>query len=227
MVAGTPQIHIEGDRLHVPTTALDQAGFRAWVKSDAFPDDVRASYVQGEVFLETSPEATETHNKVKAAVTTDLVQIVRSERVGEAYCDGTLLTHEGAGVSTEPDFTFAKWEAFDSGRLRLVQKANRIDDYVELQGTPDLVVEIVSDSSEHKDLVALRDSYFAAGIPEYWVIDARGPAIRFEILTRSAEGYVARSPTGQPQASGVFRRSFRVERERNRIGRWEYRLGTE
>lgn len=219
-----PQIHIEGDRLRVPVTALELAGFREWVKSPEFPEGVRASYVGGEVFLEMSPEATETHNKVKAAITADLVQVVRSEPLGEAYCDGVLLTHPAAGVSTEPDFLFATWEAFESGRLRFIKKANRDDDYIELEGTPDLVVEIVSDSSVKKDLVALREGYFAAGIPEYWTIDARGESLIFQILMRTEDGYVAGSGPEEPQTSRVFERSFRLERTRNRAGRWDYRL---
>lgn len=224
MGLAAPQIHIEGDRLHVPATVLELAGFRDWVKSPEFPDGVRASYVSGEVFLEMSPEAGEIHNKVKSAVTADLVQIVRSEQLGEAYCDGMLFTHVNAGISTEPDFLFATWEAFESERLRLVEKANRDDDSIELVGTPDLVVEILSDSSVKKDNVALRDAYCAAGIPEYWTIDARGESVRFQILAWTEDGYVASSAPEEPQTSRVLRRRFRIERSVNRLGRWEYRL---
>ena len=171
MARATPQIHIEGDRVRVPATTLRHSGFREWIKSSEFPEGVRATYASGQVFVEMSPEATETHNKVKLAISTDLLQLVRSERLGEAYADGTLLTHVGAAISTEPDFLFATWEAFESGRLRLIEKANRHDDYIELEGTPDLVVEIVSDSSQTKDLVTLRAHYHAAGVPEYWLVD--------------------------------------------------------
>ena len=224
MAAVVPAIHVEGDRLSLPPSALDHPGFRAWVKSPAFPEDVRASWVRGEVFLERSPESAESHNKVKLALTTDLAQLVRSEECGEVFCDGMLLTHAGAALSTEPDLILATWEAFDSGRLRLVEKSDRQGEFVELEGTPDLVVEIVRDSSQRKDLIALREAYFRAGIPEYWIIDARCDALRFEILGRSAEGYLARSVASGDPASAVLGRAFRLTRQRNRAGRWDYRL---
>jgi Uma2 family endonuclease len=224
MARGTPQIHIDGDRIRVPATSLRHSGFRDWLKSDELPEGGRATFASGQVFLEMSPESTETHNKVKTAVTVGLALLVQAEQLGEAYSDGTLLTHVGAAVSTEPDFVFASWEAFESGRLRLIEKANRSDDYIELEGTPDLIVEIVSDSSETKDLVTLREHYYAAGVPEYWIIDARSDAVRFRILSRTEEGYVAVAEATQSQPSRVLGRTFRIERTRNRAGRWEYRL---
>lgn len=227
MARSTWHIHVEGDRIRVPVTTLRHSGFRDWVKSTEFPKAARATYASGQVFVEMSPEATESHNKVKSAITADLVQLVRAEQLGEAYSDGTLLTHVGAAVSAEPDFLFAGWEAFESGRLRLIEKADRSGDYAELEGTPDLIVEIVSDSSETKDLVTLRDRYYAAGIPEYWIVDARGDTIRFQILSRTDEGYAALAAATQPQASRVLGRVFRIERARNRVDRWEYRLVTQ
>jgi len=224
MARAIPHIHIEGDRVSVPATTLRHSGFREWVKSSEFPEGVRATYASGQIFVEMSPEATETHNKVKTAVTASLAQLVQSEQLGEAYSDGTFFTHVGAAVSTEPDFLFATWESFESGRLRLIEKANRSDDYIELEGTPDLVVEIVSDSSQKKDLVTLRDHYYAAGVPEYWIIDARGDAVRFQVFARTDQGYVSAREATEPQTSRVLGRTFRIERARNRVGRWDYRL---
>ena len=43
-----------------------------------------------------------------------------------------------------------------------------------MEGTPDMVLEILSDTSEQKDLVDLPANYQTAGIPEFWRIDARG-----------------------------------------------------
>ena len=37
----------------------------------------------------------------------------------------------------------------------------------------------------------LRAAYFDAGIPEYWLIDANGPKIKFEILVHQPRGYRA------------------------------------
>ena len=39
------------------------------------------------------------------------------------------------------------------------------------RGVPDLVIEIISQSSAHKDRVVKYEKYLAAKVPEYWVVD--------------------------------------------------------
>ncbi len=211
------------DRVHVPATVFDHAGFRRWVKSDEFPEGASASFIEGEVLFEVSPEAFDSHNKPKSEITATLVRLVREADLGETFADRMLLTHEEAALSTEPDFVFASWRAFESGRLRLVGKANRPDDAVELEGAPDLVVEIVSDHSVRKDNELLRDAYHHAGIAEYWLIDAR-EGLSFVILRHAPGGYEPAAPDGQPQPSAVLGRTFHLSRDKNRLGRWRYRL---
>jgi Uma2 family endonuclease len=218
-----PALSIEGDRLRMPSYAWSHPGFRRWLRSPCFPDGVRATYVEGEVFLEMSPESIESHNKVKTAVTAAIATIVEDEDLGEVYSDRALLSHPAAGVSTEPDLMFASWRAFEAGALTLIPRAGD-SDFIELEGTVDLVVEIVSDSSVRKDLKELRGGYAAAGIPEYWIIDARGPDLRFEIHLGS-DGYQPSSET-ERQWSGVLGYAFVLRRDRNRAGRWRYRLQT-
>lgn len=154
------------DRVIVPDTAFDHAGYRAWVTSDVYPERVRTTYVRGEVLVEMSPESLEAHSKVKAAVTATLVSFVREHDLGEVYPDGALVTHEEASLSCEPDLTFVSWAAFDEGRVQLVRRAGDGSDYIEILGSPDLVVEIVSDSSVKKDTRLLREAYRLAGVRE-------------------------------------------------------------
>lgn len=216
-------IHIE-ERIGIPRSALELDGFRRWATSDRFPEKLRAAFVDGELFLEMSPQELEGHAKVKAALGAALWKLVEDEDLGELYPDQTLLTHPGAGLSCEPDGLFASWATFESGRLRRVEKASRDDRFVELEGTPDLVVEVVSDSSVRKDTVALREAYAAAGIAEYWVIDARGDDVSFQILHLAGDRYQTLAPDGAAQRSQVFGRSFLLERTRNRMGYFRYRL---
>lgn len=51
-----PKIVIE-DRVMVPRAALDHEGYRAWVKSDEYPERLRTAFVAGEVFVEMTPES--------------------------------------------------------------------------------------------------------------------------------------------------------------------------
>lgn len=217
-------LSIDGDRLRVPASALEHAGFRAWVKSDDLAEGIRATFARGEVFVEVTPESIDSHSQVKAAVQFGVELVVRRDDLGEVYPDGVLLTHEEAALSAEPDLSFASWATLSSGRLRFAPKSDRPDDAVELVGTPDLVVEVVSDSSVRKDLAVLPAAYAAADIPEYWIIDARGESLRFEILSLGADGYEPRSPAGGEQWSAVLGRGFTLSRRRNRVGRWRYEL---
>ena len=42
-----------------------------------------------------------------------------------------------------------------------------------------------------KDTKRLREAYHRAGVPEYWLVDARGQEIVFQILIWQKEDYVA------------------------------------
>jgi Uma2 family endonuclease len=118
---------------------------------------------------------------------------------------------------------FASFATLEAERLRPVTRAGR-EDSVELEGTPDLVVEVVSDSSVRKDRVALREAYHGAGVPEYWIIDARGESVDFEILWLESDGYRASAEPASAQPSRVLARTFRIDRERDRLGQWRYQL---
>jgi Uma2 family endonuclease len=86
------------------------------------------------------------------------------------------------------------------------------------------VLEIVSDSSTRKDLVRLKPAYERAGIPEYWVIDARADRIAFEILTLDGGVHQPSAPADVPQTSRVLGARFELHRARNRLGRFTYTL---
>jgi Uma2 family endonuclease len=213
------------DRVTVPDTAFDHDGYREWVVTQ--PPGVRTTYVCGEVLVEMSPESLETHNQVKLAVTLGLGLFVRDHDLGVVYPDGALVTHEGAGVSAEPDLTFVSWAAFDDGRVRLQPRAGDAADFIEIVGSPDLVVEIVSDGSVGKDTRLLRAAYASAGIREYWLIDARGADIVFDILVNRHGTFEASAASDGAPVSNVLGGRWRLTRHTNRAGRSAYRLDRE
>jgi Uma2 family endonuclease len=65
----------------------------------------------------------------------------------------------------------------------------------------DLVMEIVSDSHRHHDLVTKRNEYAGAGIPEYWIIDPEDETITVFVLKPK------RKTDGE---HGVFRKGERA-----------------
>jgi Uma2 family endonuclease len=210
--------------IRIPPTATTLAGFREWISSDKFPDYCRASYIQGEIVLDMSPEELETHNKIKYELSYAIIKLNKELDLGEFHGDGMLLLNDAAGLSTEPDGAFVTWESYEAGRVRLIERERRPGQYTELQGTPDWVLEVVSQSSVEKDTKSLREAYHRAGVPEYWIIDARSEAIDFQVLRYRRDRYVAVSPREGWLRSRVFGRGFLLERQRNRQGRWNYTL---
>jgi Uma2 family endonuclease len=208
----------------LPTSAMTHDGFRAWAMSDDAPEFGRVSFLGSEIFIDMSQERIDTHVVVKGEVDRVLATWVRKADLGRFFPDGTLVSNPAAGVSNVPDAVFVSRESFASGRVRLTPRPNG-PGFGELAGTPDLVVEILSDSSVQKDTVKLRQLYFRAAIPEYWLIDARGDDLRFQILTLAADDY-AEAPPGRGGwvRSTVFGRRFRLRREIDEFGLWLYTL---
>ncbi|MER3485893.1 MAG: hypothetical protein C4345_07940, partial [Chloroflexota bacterium] len=55
-------------------------------------------------------------------------------------------------------------------------------------GPPDLIIEVVSEDSEHRDRVDKFNEYEAAGVPEYWIVDNRPQRRRAYFYRLGAEG---------------------------------------
>jgi len=214
-----------GDRVRVPSDVFELDRFRAWAHSDEFPTTGRISFLAGEVDVDMSPEEIESHNKVKTALTADLFLWNRKSNLGEVFSDGTFFVNESCGLATEPDLMFCSWQNFKNGSTRLREWAEGSNRFVELAGSPDLVVEVVSRSSVRKDTKVLFDLYFQAGVLEYWLIDARGIEIDFRLLTRRTKqfGAVVANEDGFVHSS-VLGGDFRLTRSQNELGRFDYSL---
>jgi Uma2 family endonuclease len=213
------------DTVDIPDTACTLEGFRAWALSRDFPERGRIDYLAGSIEVDMSPEELRTHVLVKTAIGVTLHELVARRETGNVYIDGARVSSPAGRLSVEPDVVVVLWDSLDAERIREVPSP-RTGKYMELEGAPDLVVEVVSDSSIGKDLRRLPPLYAAAGIPELWLVDARGrKGIRFDIRTLEADGYRRVEPdeggwTFSPQL-GV---RFRLRQLEPRPGRRSYRL---
>ncbi len=108
----------------------------------------------------------------------------------------------------------------------MVPKSNGENDrYVELEGAPDLIVEIVSDSSVRKDTKRLPKRNWQAGVREFWLVDARRDPVVFRIQQRGESGYEPAPSNAQSyQYSAVMDVWYKLERTRNQRERWQYTL---
>src|SRR2546427_7527416 len=210
-----------GDPARIPKAVVALSSFRRWARSSHFPRHGRLAFLAGELWVDLSPEELYGHNQVKGEISTVMGALVKKRRLGRFFHDRTLLSHVRAGLSTEPDGVFLTWEAWESKRIRLVRGS---EGYMELKGTPDMTLEVVSKSSVRKDTVVLRRLYWQAGIPEYWLVDARGEKLSFEILRRARSGYLESPRRSGWQRSSVFGKSFKLSRSLDKLGYPEYTL---
>ena len=220
---------VESMPVEVPRGALTHAGFREWAVSDEFPETGSIAYIKGAILLDMTAERLK-QNDVKTYISRGVLNLVVKERLGRFYSDKTLLTNVRAGVSNEPDGMYASWDTLRSGRLVPVLRSPHQETpemSKELEGTPDWVLEVVSPTSVRKDTKLLRGAYFDAGIPEYWLADAVRERAELSVLVRGGSGYeAAQERKGGWQWSPVFERWVRLDRERDPLGEWSYRLRT-
>lgn len=180
------------------------------------------SYLNGEVWVDLSMEQLFSHNRVKTQFTVVLGGLVETGGLGYFFSDRTLFSNSDAIVSTEPDALFVTYDSVSSGHVRWVEGTD--EGYVEVEGTPDMVLEIVSKTSVRKNMVTLRGLYWRAGVREYWLVDARGELPQFHILRHTAEGCVAAETREGWLQSEVFGREFRFTRQTDPLGHPQYTL---
>jgi Uma2 family endonuclease len=207
--------------LTVPQAATSSlSAFREWAGDNDLPKNAKLFYYRGEVWVEMGKEQIFSHVAAKTEFTRVLAGLVKIEKLGTYLTDGVLVTNEDAGLSCNPDSVFVSRESFESGKTTLAPGVD--GGFVELVGSPDMVLEVVSASSEKKDTETLLEAYFEAGVREYWLADARGEAVDFRIYRRGPRAFVATRKQHDWLKSVVFGRSFRLVRSEDVVGNPEF-----
>jgi len=137
------------------------------------PEDKRYEILDGELSMVPAPNIR--HQRVSKRIEMALIRQVEEKGLGEildAPCD-VLLSNENV---VQPDILFVRKE-----RLAIIGEAN-------IPGPPDLVIEILSPHTRHKDLTIKRKIYARFGIYEYWIVDPDAATV--EVLTCKESGYV-------------------------------------
>ncbi len=212
----------EEGSVSIPSWVIDINSFRQWTESADFPDQGSIWWLCGDVWIDMTKEQIFTHNHLKTRVVSKLDALVEKSDLGLMLSDGVLLSNFEADICGNPDGTFILKQTLESDLIRLIE--GREGGYVEIQGSPDMVLEIVSRSSVHKDYDVLRKAYWEAGIREYWLIDARKAPLKFEILRHTPRGYVATRKQEGWVKSSVFGKSFRLTQRTNALGHPEFKL---
>ncbi len=218
--------------IFIPKDAFSFDGFQDWCFSDAFPETGRIDYLGGTIELElnqagTRPEDLFTHNAVRSEIGARLHILLSDQDLGEVFSKGARVVAPEAQISFEPDLAVVFQQSLETGRVRYTGISGGVPERLrEIEGAPDLIVEVLSDTSSAKDSRRLPSFYAQAGIPELWLIDARGEDLRFDVHELEDGQY--RRLDADPERwilSPCLGRVFRlIRRSTQRPGVWRYNL---
>jgi Uma2 family endonuclease len=212
----------ESEEVIIPEWVVDLKSFRQWAHSEDLPEKGKVGFLGGQVWVDMSQEQIFSHLLVKTQFTVVLGGLVAEQRMGLFLADGLLLSNAGANMAGNPDATFISKKSLEKEAVRFLE--GKRGGFVEIEGSPDMVLEVVSHSSVRKDTVLLRKAYWEAGVREYWLVDARKEPLSFEILRHTPKGYVATRHKEGWLKSAVFEKAFRLTQRQNDLGHPEYTL---
>ncbi len=118
-------------------------------------DDKQYELIDGELL--TTPSPVPNHQRISRKLEFILEKFVTENNLGEIFdapCD-VYLDDENV---IQPDILFISLD-----RLAIIGEKN-------IQGAPDLAVEIISENSAYKDMVQKKRLYARFGVKEYWVV---------------------------------------------------------
>ena len=122
-----------------------------------FPNDgKRYELIEGDRYVTPAPRTK--HQRICTNLVTFLNEYVRRQERGVVFCPPTDVVLSQMDV-VQPDLLFISRE-----RTSIITKEN-------IQGAPNLVVEILSESTRRTDEIIKRKLYEKHGVPEYWIID--------------------------------------------------------
>ena len=204
---------------HIPHWVIDHESFRRWARSNAFPERGQFFYLDGTFWVDLSME-TLIHNQIKNAILIVLGSIVTNEALGRVLGDRMMLTHPGAGLSCEPDLMFIANASLHDGAV-ILREGNTS---LEVEGSPDMALEVVSKSSVQKDTVAFKELYARAAIAEYWIVDSTAEKPELVIYRLTDGKYLTVRRQDGWVKSKVFGRSFRLTSRKDAQGMSQFEL---
>lgn len=214
------------NQIDIPPGIDTLDAFRRWTHSENFPEEGRINWIRGKLEIEMAADNIFWHSSPKSEISGSLYAPVKERDLGIIFVDRTRVVLPNVDLGCEPDLLFVSHESISTGRVRFIPTADKKpDSYLEVEGPPDMVLEVVSDSSVAKDTQRLFHDYYAGGVREYWLVDARGDELSFQIYTRGPDQFVpAETDDAGYQHSDVFDTWYTFSRSRDQHNLWRYDL---
>ena len=146
------------------------------------PEDKRYELHDGDLILVPSPN--QPHQNASLEIATEIKLLVRRTGIGSVFVAPFDVVFSDTDV-VQPDVIFVSRE-----RAHIVTRDN-------IQGAPDLAIEVLSPSTAHRDRTFKRALYARHGVREFWMVDTDTHTI--EVLLLGKGGYKVISVFGAGQ----------------------------
>ncbi len=135
------------------------------------PEDKRYELIEGELLI--TPSLATYHQWILKNIGYELESFIRAQKIGRVfYAPGDVYLDDENVL--QPDILFISKE-----RLNIIGEKN-------VQGAPDLVVEILSESTAYRDMVKKKKLYAKFGVKEYWIVDPEEKTVEIYSLKEGA-----------------------------------------
>ena len=134
------------------------------------PDDERYELLDGELVMVPAPRTT--HQSVALDLAAAINSHAKKRFLGRAFIAPTDVVLSDTTV-LQPDILFVSAE-----RAHIITEAN-------VQGAPDLVVEVLSPSTAERDTTTKRALYYRHGVREFWLVDTDAKTVAVLLRGRS------------------------------------------
>ena len=153
------------------------------------PEDERYELLDGELVMSEAPRIIHQRSNVK--LVSRMEWFVEEGDLGEVFHAPTDVYLSDTAV-VQPDLLFISNE-----RAHIITEQN-------IQGAPDLVVEILSPSTANRDWTTKRDLYARHGVKELWIVDPDAKILWTMLLSDGDFGNMTVYGEGQTAASTVL-----------------------
>lgn len=130
-------------------------------------DEKRYELIDGELLM--TPSQITNHQRISRRLEFILEKFITENKLGELFYAPYDVYFDNANV-VQPDILF-----ISKDRLHIIGEKN-------VQGAPDLVIEIISENSAYRDMVLKKKLYAKFGVKEYWIVIPEGEEIEIYTL---------------------------------------------
>lgn len=134
-------------------------------------DGERYELIEAELIMNPSPVTY--HQWISRKIEFELEKFVEEKKLGCVF-DAPLDVYFDDTNLLQPDILFIA-----KSRLDIIGEKN-------IQGAPDITIEILSEATAYKDLVKKKKIYAKFGVKEYWIVDPVERTIELYTLKETA-----------------------------------------